>query len=131
MALWQAGEAARARLSAIATSLGVTFQQYMILRILLEHPDHGLPTLEIARRVVERAPGITGLIDRLERRGLVRRERDKSDRRQIRCVLTDEGRALAGQLEQQSASARSEAVSMLTSHEVAALRHLLLRMARK
>ena len=71
----------------------VTLQQYNVLRILRGSRPDGLPTLEIAARMLERAPGITRLLDRLERKGLIRRQRCPGDRRQVLCVITDQGLA--------------------------------------
>ena len=129
-ALWRAANMSRARIGAIAEEGGITFQQYMVLSVLGDASDDGLPTLEIASRMVERAPAITGLVDRLERAGLVRRQRIDSDRRQIRCALTDEGRELLGRLDAQATAASAQAIGMLTGHEVGVLRHLLGRMGR-
>jgi len=60
---------------------GITHAQYNALRILRgAHPD-GYPRGEIASRLVERAPDVTRLIDRLEQHGLVERTRSSDDRR--------------------------------------------------
>jgi DNA-binding MarR family transcriptional regulator len=64
--------------------------QYNILRIL-RGEGKPLPILEIASRTVTVVPGITGLIDRLERAGLVHRMRCEKDRRVIFVALTDQG----------------------------------------
>src|SRR3984893_18833537 len=53
---------------------GVTWQQYNVLRILRGAGLGGLPTLDIAERMIEQAPGITCLLDRLEGKKLVARE---------------------------------------------------------
>ena len=129
-ALWRAAHVSRARIGAVAEEGGVTFQQYMVLSVLAGASDTGLPTLEIASRMVERAPAITGLVDRLERQGLVRRQRIESDRRQIRCVLTEQGRELVSRLDAEVADASAKAIGMLTGHEVGVLRHLLARVGR-
>jgi DNA-binding MarR family transcriptional regulator len=71
--------------------LGVTAQQYNVLRILRGARPEPLPTLEIAERMIERTPGITGLLDRLEAKKLVRRDRCESDRRQVLCTITAAG----------------------------------------
>ena len=71
----------RLHLSSVLEPFGVTDQQYNVLRILRGAGKDGLPTLAIAERMIERAPGITRLIDRLEKKGLVRRVRDPHDRR--------------------------------------------------
>jgi DNA-binding MarR family transcriptional regulator len=68
-----------------------------LLRILRGAGASGLPTLEIASRMIEKSPGITRLVDRLEARRLVRRVRCPHDRRQVLCRATAEaGRLLAG-----------------------------------
>ncbi|HEY2954102.1 MAG TPA: MarR family transcriptional regulator [Candidatus Eisenbacteria bacterium] len=71
--------------------LGVTAQQYNVLRILRGARPEPLPTLEIAERMIERTPGITRLLDRLEAKKLVRRDRCESDRRQVLCTITAAG----------------------------------------
>jgi DNA-binding MarR family transcriptional regulator len=78
---------------------GVTLQQYNVLRILRGAGETGLPTLEIADRMVERTPGITRLLDRLEAKHLVRRLRCPKDRRQMLCWITDPGLTLLASLD--------------------------------
>ncbi|HEX7252018.1 MAG TPA: MarR family transcriptional regulator [Thermoanaerobaculia bacterium] len=70
---------------------GITQQQYNVLRILRGSRPDGLPTLEIAARMIEKAPGITRLLDRLERKRLVIRERSPGDRRQVICRISPKG----------------------------------------
>jgi DNA-binding MarR family transcriptional regulator len=69
---------------------GLTPSQYNVLRIL-RGEGKPLPILEIASRTVAVVPGITGLIDRLERAGFVSRVRCETDRRVIYVALTDHG----------------------------------------
>jgi DNA-binding MarR family transcriptional regulator len=78
----------RTALSAVTEPHGITLQQYNVLRILRGAGESGLPTLEIAHRMIEHSPGITRLVDRLESRRLVRRERCPRDRRQVLCHAT-------------------------------------------
>jgi DNA-binding MarR family transcriptional regulator len=77
----------------LVASSGVTLQQYNVLRILRGSRPEGLPTLEIAARMLEQAPGITRLLDRLERKGLIRRRKCPGDRRQVLCSITEKGLA--------------------------------------
>ena len=72
---------------------GVTLQQYNVLRILRGSHPAPLPTLEIAERMIERAPGITRLLDRLEAAGQVSRQRCRADRRRVLCSITPAGLA--------------------------------------
>jgi DNA-binding MarR family transcriptional regulator len=75
VAILRTADRIKRRLSAVVAPEGITLQQYNVLRILAgSHPDP-LPTLEIAERMIEQTPAITGLLDRLEHKGLARRER--------------------------------------------------------
>jgi DNA-binding MarR family transcriptional regulator len=104
---------------------GVTPQQYNVLRILRGAGDSGLPTLEISGRMLEQAPGITRLLDRLEAKGWVRRERCPQDRRQVLCWLTPPGLALVERLDDPVDDADREAVAMLCAADQERLLHLL------
>lgn len=65
--------------------------QYNVLRILRGAGPQGLACRELAERMLTRDPDITRLLDRLEARGLVRRERERRDRRVVKTRITDEG----------------------------------------
>src|SRR5271167_4652707 len=54
---------------------GLTRPQYNVLRILRGVHPEGHPRCEISQRMIERAPDVTRLVDRLQSRGLVRRAR--------------------------------------------------------
>src|SRR4030095_4127673 len=77
---------------------GLTSSGFNVLRILHGQPD-GHPRGEIGQRMVNRAPDVTRLIDRLERRGLVKRVRDKTDRRLSVTQVTAKGVALMERIE--------------------------------
>ena len=104
---------------------GLTLQQMNVLRILRGAGTDGLPTLEIAHRMVERTPGITRLIDRLERKGLVMRVRSKADRRVVFCRASDCALELLGRLDAVVADADRAAVEALDEAELATLVDLL------
>ena len=61
---------------------GLTNQQYNVLRIL-RREGRPLPSLEVAERLIQQVPAITGLIDRLEKQKYVVRRRCDQDRRVI------------------------------------------------
>ena len=103
----------------------ITPQQYNVLRILRGAGEQGLPTLEIADRMIEQAPGVTRLLDRLEVKGLVRRQRCPEDRRQVLCWLTSAGTELVERLDEPVDSADAEAVAMLTPEEQEKLLRML------
>jgi DNA-binding MarR family transcriptional regulator len=104
---------------------GVTPQQYNVLRILRGAGEAGLPTLEIGGRMLEQAPGITRLLDRLEAKAWVRRERCPQDRRQVLCWLTPAGLALIERLDDPIDAADRDAVAMLSAEDQERLLHLL------
>lgn len=73
--------------------LGLTGAQYNVLNILAGSPD-GISQRELGDRLVVDRSNVTGLLDRLEKSGWVRRTDDPADRRVYRVVLTPAGRAL-------------------------------------
>jgi MarR family transcriptional regulator, organic hydroperoxide resistance regulator len=89
----------RRQMAALIEPTGITLQQYNVLRILRGAGEEGIPTLDVADRMIEQTPGITRLLDRLEAKGLVRRQRCPKDRRQHLCWITPAGSALLEQLE--------------------------------
>lgn len=70
---------------------GITETQYNSLRILRGAGKHGLTCAEIGERLISQDPDITRLLGRLERQGLVRRERGVKDRRVVVTKITDTG----------------------------------------
>jgi DNA-binding MarR family transcriptional regulator len=71
---------------------------YNVLRILRGAPE-GLLCGEIAARMVTREPDITRLLDRLEKRGLVRRCREEKDRRRVLVRIAPAGLDLLSRLD--------------------------------
>lgn len=76
---------------------------------------------EIARRLMVTPAVITGLIDRLERRGYVRRTTEPGDRRRIYLELTDAGRQVSHAGEQQLVDRLAHRLSRFSDDELAAL----------
>lgn len=81
------------------TEFGITASQYNVLRILRGVHPAGHPRCEIARRMVERAPDVTRLIDRLEKQALVSRDRTERDRRLSISRITQAGLDLLARME--------------------------------
>ena len=104
---------------------GISSQQYNVLRILRGAGKDGLPTLEIAERLVEQAPGITRLLDRLEKKRWIRRKRCREDRRQVLCWITPGGLALLRELEVPLREFDRGVLKMLSLEEIATLVGLL------
>jgi DNA-binding MarR family transcriptional regulator len=92
--LWRTYDRLRALEDELFGRYDLTAQQYNALRLLAsEHPNTSR-TLDLAGRLVSRAPDITRLLDRLEQRGLIQRDRPADNRRTVRVGITDAGRTL-------------------------------------
>jgi DNA-binding MarR family transcriptional regulator len=115
----------RRQMTALVEPFGITVQQFNVLRILRGGGPDGLPTLEVGSRMVEEAPGVTRLLDRLEAKGLVRRQRCPKDRRQHLCWITPQGLDLLAALDEPVVRHSREALKGLTRDEQAALVRLL------
>lgn len=125
VSLMRTADLVRRSVSAVVEPHGITPQQYNVLRILRGAGEQGLPTLEIAQRMIEQTPGITRLIDRLETKELVLRERCPTDRRQVFCRITNDGLALLARLEAPIALAEQQALSVLSPKQIEQLVSLL------
>lgn len=132
LALLLTTDRVRARIAERLAALGdVTPQQYNVLRILRGAGADGLPTLDIAVRMLERTPGITRLIDRLEKKALVHRERATqpgADRRQVWCRITGAGLDLLERLDEPVREADQAAAGDLNEAELTTLITLLNRL---
>ncbi|TVR64765.1 MAG: MarR family transcriptional regulator [Gemmatimonadales bacterium] len=115
----------RRRLTKVVDAEGVTLQQYNVLRILRGAGEAGIPTLSVAERMIERTPGVTRLLDRLEARGWVSRERSSEDRRRVLARITPEGRALLERLDEPLARAEDAAFAALEPVRLSRLGALL------
>ena len=73
-------------------ALGLTYPQYLVFLVLWE--QDGLTVKALGEKLFLDSGTITPLVKRLEARGLLRRQRDDEDERQVRIFLTAEGRAL-------------------------------------
>ena len=102
----------------VLESSGVTLQQYNVLRILRGSGDAGLPTLTVAERMIERTPGVTRLIDRMEKKGWVTRRRCTEDRRRVWCNITPDGLALIDRLDQPIERVDDVFTAALEPHEI-------------
>lgn len=128
VALLRTADVIRGEIERVLGEHGVTLQQYNVLRILKGSHPEPIATLEIADRMIERAPGITRLLDRLEAAGQVRRERCKEDRRRVLCHITDAGLATLEQTTEPVRAAQRRRASRLSQGDLARLLELLERL---
>lgn len=112
------------RFGRLFREFGLTASQYNVLRIL-RGEGKPLPSLEIASRLVQVVPAITGLIDRLEKQDLVIRDRCSEDRRVVYVRLTAKASKLLKKLDQPDLDLHKQLIGHLTRKELSELSRLL------
>lgn len=100
---------------------GITGAQYGVLRCLYEAGDAGLMLSELSKRLMVTCGNTTGVVDRLEQAGYLRRERCSDDRRVVWARLTPEGEAVYTRVMPAYYRLVRELTSGLTPDENAAL----------
>ena len=125
LALVRTTDELRRSMDTLIAPHGVSAEQYNVLRILRGAGAKGLPTLEIAARLLEKNPGITRLIDKLEAKKLISRTRCESDRRQVFCTITKAGADLVGSLDEPARRQNRQMFRGLTEAQVDTLIGLL------
>jgi DNA-binding MarR family transcriptional regulator len=107
---------------------GLSQEQYNVLRILRGAGPEGLRTYEVVERMVTRAPNITRLVDKLERKGYLERSRSARDHRVIRLAVTRSGLSLLERLDAPVTGSAKEAMAGLTPEQLKRLIRLLDRL---
>jgi DNA-binding MarR family transcriptional regulator len=113
------------RLSEVLKPYNLSDTQYNVLRILRGAGDEGASCKDIGNRLVTRDPDITRLMDRLESRGLIYRDRAKEDRRVVIHKLTADGLALVNALDQPIESIHQAAIGHMSKSKLRDLIALL------
>lgn len=128
LALMRAHERLTAGTAALFKGHGLTQATYNVLRILRGAGDTGLPCNAVGERLVNRVPDVTRLLDRMERDGLVRRERSASDRRVVLAFLTPEGKTRVDALDDPVMALHGAQFDAFTARELEALEAALARL---
>jgi DNA-binding MarR family transcriptional regulator len=123
--LWRTYDRLRAIEDELFAKFDLTAQQYNALRLLRGHQPKPLATLTIARRLVSRAPDITRLLDKLEQRGLVTRERQSDNRRVVQVCITPAGLDLLSELDAPVRRCHERQLGHLTPDQLSQLTDLL------
>jgi DNA-binding MarR family transcriptional regulator len=97
----------------------LTVTQLMVLFLLRETP--GMPAGALAEHLRVTPPTVTGLVDRLVRMGVVRREEDPKDRRLVRNVLTERGEEMLGEVEREGRAFLTELFEHLSAAHLSRL----------
>jgi DNA-binding MarR family transcriptional regulator len=103
----------------------LTAQQYNALRLLKAAAPKKVPTLDLAGRLVSRAPDITRLLDKLVERGLVDRERPAENRRVVNVGITPTGLSLLCELAIEVRACHDRQLGHMTVEEMRTLIELL------
>lgn len=112
------------RLGRLFREYGLTPSQYNVLRIL-RGEGKPLPCLEIADRMIQVVPAMTGLLDRLEKQNLITRERCTQDRRVIYVDITPSAKHLLKRLDPPLQQLHSELLGHLKPSQLKVLSSLL------
>ncbi len=107
---------------------GVTMPQWMALRILWQAGPEGVSLKTLSRCLMLSKAPITGLMDRLEREGLARREPYRTDRRIVKAVITDAGVRRFQQVKPELIEWKDRAYAGITAAERVMLLDLLQRL---
>ena len=114
----------RAQIDAVCAEHGITEAQYNVLRILRGSPE-GYPRCDITDRMVERAPDVTRLIDRLEQQQLVERERSGRDKRLSITRISRKGLELLERMQRPVNAIHEELVARVSTHDARELSRIL------
>ncbi len=98
--------------------------QYNVLRILRGAPE-GLPCGEIANRMITRDPDVTRLLDRLEKRDLISRNREEKDRRTVLARITPAGLKVLASLDEPIQTAHRKQLGHLGRERLTELTELM------
>jgi DNA-binding MarR family transcriptional regulator len=104
--------------------LGLTAAQYNVLNVLAGRTD-GLSQRELSEHLVVDRSNVTGLLDRLEKTGWVRRTDHPADRRIYQVVLTPAGRRQWARVAPRYAAAAAEVTRGLSARQAAACQAML------
>jgi DNA-binding MarR family transcriptional regulator len=119
--LQRTAEHLRAKSAAWLKPWDLSLTQYNVLRILRGAGRAGLACNEIGARMVTQDSDITRLLDRLEKKGLIERWRDKRDRRVVMARVTRQALTLLGRLDAPARISAKDLMGKLSTGELTAL----------
>ncbi len=120
---WLTGE-----LAATMAPFGITPAQYNVLRILRGSHPQTLTCSDLGARLLDRTPDVTRLLNRLQRGGLIRRERAAHDRRVVEVGITEQGLVLLDRLHDPVEAVERRLTQYLSTEEHRHLSRLLERL---
>lgn len=120
--LWRASQSVESRANRHLGDHDLTLSQFSVLEALLFIGP--MTQRKLADKILKTSGNLTMVIDNLERGGLVRRERNEKDRREVIVRLTDDGRAKVAGLMDEHVKGIVEVFSSLTEDEQVTLARL-------
>ncbi len=112
----------------MAREVGLTGPQLTVIKLLETFDNLSLSSL--SERIRAQNSTVTGIIDRMEREGLVRRERSTSDRRVVHIRLSDKGQRLARQIQVEPMEIFRDALMSLTQADLRDLLRIMNKLQR-
>jgi DNA-binding MarR family transcriptional regulator len=113
----------------LAKRADLTGPQLTVVKLLEQVGDLSLS--ELSDKIRAQNSTVTGIIDRMEREGLVTRERSKEDRRVVHIRLTPKGRALAGEIPVEPMEIFKGALQSLSAQEMRDLMRIMTKVAKR
>jgi DNA-binding MarR family transcriptional regulator len=125
LSLWRTYDRLRALEDEMFGRHDLTPQQYNALRLLASVHPETIRTLDLAGRLVSRAPDITRLLDKLDQRGLIARDRPAANRRVVHVGITERGLTLLRDLREPIRQCHVQQLGHLAPRELKELAALL------
>jgi DNA-binding MarR family transcriptional regulator len=113
----------------LAKRADLTGPQLTVVKLLEQVGDLSLS--ELSDKIRAQNSTVTGIIDRMEREGLVTRERSKEDRRVVHIRLTAKGKALAGEIPVEPMEIFKGALESLSAQEMRDLMRIMTKVAKR
>ena len=129
VALLKAADSLASQGDQLMKANGLTSAQYNVLRILRGAGPDGLPCNAIGERMISRDPDMTRLLDRMEKRELITRERQQQDRRVVKARITAEGLRLLKKMDAPIRELHKSQFARMSSAHLKTLLDLLTELA--
>ena len=125
LSLWRTYDRLKSLEDELFAEMELSAQQYNALRLLEAVHPKTVPTSAIGNKLISRSPDMTRLLDRLEDRGLVHRERRNDNRRVVEVGITEAGLLLLEQLSAPVRECHSKQLGHMTEAQLNELLELL------
>ncbi|WP_094549420.1 MarR family winged helix-turn-helix transcriptional regulator [Petroclostridium xylanilyticum] len=111
--------------SSFFNKFNISHTKFNVLVILYKNSEEGMTLSDIGEQMLVTKANITGLIDRLEKQGFVKRIRDSVDRRKITAVITEKGKQFTEEIIIKYKEWSRDIMTILNDHEKNQILHIL------